>query len=377
MNFDWSALPKLGFGCMRLPTEKHKIDHGQLCRMVDAYMAAGLNYFDTAYIYHGGKSEKALREALVKRHPRESFWLVDKLPQWMMKDASDRDRIFQTQLERTGAEYFDVYLLHSIEDGANYEGYVKYDCFRWLQQKQAEGRVRHIGFSYHGTPELLDRILTEHPEMEIVQIQLNYADWNNPLVQSGRLYEVLRKHDKPILVMEPVKGGMLAQLPEAAESLFRQAQPEMSVASWALRFAASLPGVVTVLSGMSTEAQLQDNLNTFAHFRPLDDAEQALIRRATGILLSKDTVQCTACRYCTDGCPMGISIPDVFKALNALRLYGEDGRPHFFYDGLVAHSSRAESCVACGQCEAVCPQHLPIISLLKEASEKLDHFHRR
>lgn len=377
MSIDPSSLPRLGFGCMRLPTANRKVDVETLCRMVDAYMEAGLNYFDTAYMYHGGKSERGLKDVLVSRYPRESFWLVDKLPAWLMKSVHDREQIFKVQLERTGAGYFDLYLLHSIED-ANYELYVNYDLFNWLQKKKAEGKVRHIGFSFHGSPELLDKILTERPEMEFVQVQLNYADWNSPIVQSGRLYEVLRRHEKRILVMEPVKGGMLASLPAEAEAILRQARPEASMASWALRFAASLPGVVTVLSGMSSEAQMQENLRTFADFQPLNEEERLRIERVTEVLLSKDTVQCTACRYCTDGCPMGVAIPDVFKALNTLRLYGEDMRPHLFYDGLISGGSgRAENCVGCGQCESVCPQHLPIMEFLKEASERLDHVRSR
>lgn len=368
-NFNF---PKLGFGLMRLPQKGDEIDIQRLCDMVDAYMESGMNYFDTAYMYCGGKSESAIREALVKRYPRDSFYLTDKLPQWMMSGIDDRDKIFNDQLERTGVEYFDLYLLHSVEDGSNYEGYVKYDCFNWAMKKKAEGKIRHFGFSYHGTPELLDKILTEHPEVEIVQIQLNYADWNNPLVQSGALYEVLQKHNKPILIMEPVKGGTLAAAEPEIEQMMKRALPDSSIASWALRFAASLPGVVTVLSGMSTEEQMADNLKTFTHFQTLTQEEQEIIRQAQAALTKNPTIQCTSCRYCCDGCPQGISIPDIFRAVNTLRLYGEDGRPHMFYQNLTEKSGKAGDCISCGQCESVCPQHLPIIDLLKEASEKLD-----
>lgn len=373
MSIDLTQMPKLGFGLMRLPEKDGAIDHEQLCSMVDAYMQSGMNYFDTAYMYCDGRSETAIREALVKRYPRDAFMLTDKLPQWMMNGIDDRDRILNDQLERTGAGYFDIYLLHSVEDGANYEGYVKYDCFNWLKGIKLSGKARHIGFSYHGTPELLDRILSEHPEIEIVQIQLNYADWENPLVQSEKLYNVLRKHALPILVMEPVKGGTLADVSPDIEKLFRAARPDASAASWALRFVGSLDGVVTILSGMSAREQMQDNLRTFTSFEPLSQSEKELIAQARHIMLSSPTVPCTACRYCCDGCPQSIAIPDVFKALNTVRLYGEqDMRPRFFYNGLVEHSGRAGDCLACRQCESVCPQHLPIIELLREASAKLD-----
>ena len=257
-------MPKLGFGMMRLPEKDGEIDIPQVCNMVDAYMERGMNYFDTAYMYCGGKSERAVKEALVKRYPRDAFKLATKLPQWMMNSIDDRDRIFNDQLERTGAGYFDFYLLHSVEDGSNYDGYLKYDCFNWGVQKKAEGKIKHFGFSFHGSPELLDKVLAEHPEVEFVQIQLNYADWGNPIVRSGELYQVLRKYDMPILVMEPVKGGMLANVSSEVASMFESVRPGASAASWALRFAASLEGVVTVLSGMSTEEQMQDNLHTFS-----------------------------------------------------------------------------------------------------------------
>ena len=365
-------LPKLGFGLMRLPMNDGEIDVPQLCDMVDAYMASGMNYFDTAYMYCDGRSEGVTKTALVDRYPRESFWLTTKLPQWMMEGIDDRDRILNDQLARTGAGYFDLYLLHSVEDGANYEGYVKYDCFNWAMEKKAEGKIRHFGFSYHGTPELLDQILTEHPEVEIVQIQLNYADMDNPMVQSGRLYDVLRKHNKPILVMEPVKGGSLAATTPDVEEKMKAVKPEASIASWALRFVGSLPGVVTTLSGMSDRTQMADNIATFRDFQPLTDAEKDVIAYAQQAIVQSPAVPCTSCRYCTDGCPQGIRIPDVFRALSTLRLYGESDRPHNFYKELVETSGKAGDCIACGQCEGVCPQHLPIIELLKEASEKLD-----
>ncbi len=372
MSIEMMKLPKLGFGMMRLPQQEGQIDMEQVCDMVDRYMLSGMNYFDTAYMYCDGRSEGVVKEALVKRYPRESFYLTTKLPQWMMNSKEDRDKILNDQLERTGAGYFDIYLLHSIEEGGNYEGYLKYDCFNWAMEKKAEGKIRHFGFSFHGTPELLEEILSKHPEVEIVQIQLNYADWENPLVQSGKLYEILRKYNLPILVMEPVKGGMLAKTALEIEDLMKKERPNASIASWALRFAASLPGVVTVLSGMSTKEQIEDNLSTFTSFEPLSKKEQEVLHLVVEAMSKMETIACTDCRYCMDGCPQGILIPEVFKAVNTLRLYGEDMRPHFFYNGLVERSARAGSCVECGQCESVCPQHLSIMDLLKEASERLD-----
>lgn len=364
-------LPKLGFGMMRLPKTDNEVDQKRVRDMVDAYMASGMCYFDTAYMYCDNKSESIVKATLVDRYPRDAFWLTTKLPVWMMERKEDRDRIFSDQLQRTGAGYFDLYLLHSVEDG-NYEKYLSFDCFSWAIEKKNEGLIRHFGFSYHGTPELLDKILTDHPEVEIVQIQLNYADWDNPMVQSRRLYEVLRKHNKPILVMEPVKGGSLATTTPDVEEKMRAVLPQASVASWALRFVGSLPDVVTILSGMSDEAQMADNVATLGSFRLLSEEEQAVIAYAQQAIAQSPAVPCTACRYCVEGCPQGIVIPEVFRALSALRLYGEKKQPHEFYQDLVKASGKAADCLQCGQCEGVCPQHLPIIELLKEASSRLD-----
>lgn len=372
MSIEMTNFPKLGFGLMRLPQKDGVIDREQVCSMVDAYMEKGFNYFDTAYVYHSGNSERAVKQALVERYPRESFYLATKLPAWVMQGPEDRDRIFQEQLERCGVNYFDYYLLHSLEDGANYETYEKFDCFRWGMEKKAEGKIKHFGFSYHGTPELLEQVLDKHPEVEFVQIQLNYADWNNQVVHSGRLYEILRERNIPIIVMEPVKGGMLANLQPEWEAVLREIRPNDSAASWALRFVGSLDGVLTILSGMSTQAQMEENLSLFQNFEPLSGKERDAIAQVVQMMQDKPLVQCTACRYCVDGCPMGISIPDVFRALNTKRLYPGDNRPNMFYDGLTASSGKASSCIACGQCEGVCPQHLPIIQLLQEAAEKLE-----
>ena len=373
MTIDLTKMPKLGFGLMRLPVKDDEVDLQQVCDMVDAYMKAGLNYFDTAYVYHSGKSETVAKEAIVKRYPRDSFTLATKLPAWCMKEEADRDRILDEQLARTGAGYFDFYLLHSIEEGNNYDTYERLNCFEWGLQKKAEGKIRHFGFSFHGSPQLLIKVLDEHPEVEFVQIQLNYADWENPLVRSGELYRILTERNIPIIVMEPVKGGNLASLKPELEKLYRDVRPDASIASWALRFVGSLPGVMTILSGMSDRSQMEDNLRTFTGFEPLSPEEEALIQKVRGIMMDTPLIGCTACRYCCDGCPAGISIPDVFSAVNTLRLYPNDTfRPKNFYQGLTERSGKASDCVQCGQCEGVCPQHLPIIELMQEAAKLLE-----
>ncbi len=372
MSIDLGMMPKLGFGLMRLPEKDGVIDHERVCDMVDRYMKAGMNYFDTAYVYHGGKSEVAAREALVKRYPRDSFMIATKLPAWEIHKPEDVERLFNEQLARAGVEYFDFYLLHSIEDGNNYDTYVKYDCFDWCMQRKAEGKIRHFGFSFHGSPELLREILDQHPEVEFVQIQLNYLDMTNPVVRSGELYEILAERKIPIIIMEPVRGGMLANMPPEMEARFKERQPEKSIASWALRFAGSLPGIMTILSGMSTEDQLEDNIGTFTDFEPLAEDEKTIVEEVAAELLSVPQIGCTACKYCVDGCPMNIIIPDVFRTINTLRRYPDDWRSKNFYSGLASRSGKASDCISCGQCERVCPQHLPIPELMQEAAEILD-----
>ena len=372
MSIDLSTMPKLGFGLMCLPEKDGVIDHEQVCKMVDSYMNAGMNYFDTAYVYHGGKSEVAAREALVKRYPRESFMIATKLPAWEIKRYEDIDRIFDEQCERAGVDYFDFYLLHSVEDGSNYDVYEKYDCFSWGLKKKEEGRIKHFGFSYHGSPELLSEVLDKHPEVEFVQIQLNYLDRTNPVVRSEELYNILHERNIPIIVMEPVRGGALASMAPEIEEKFKKVHPDKSVASWALRFVGSLPGVMTILSGMSSEEQMNDNINTFKNFEPLTDEEFAVVNEVTSDILNMKQIGCTACKYCCDGCPMQISIPDVFRTINTLRRYPDDWRAKNFYAGVASRGGKASDCIGCGQCGSVCPQHLPIIELMQEAASILD-----
>lgn len=372
MSVNMNEMPKIGFGLMRLPETDGVIDLDKVCKMVDEYMAAGFNYFDTAYVYHGGNSEKIVKEAIVKRYPRESFTLATKLPCWSIHSLEDRDKIFEEQLDRCGVDYFDFYLLHSVEDGNNYDTYEKYDCFNWGIAKREAGKIRHLGFSYHGSPELLPQILDKHPEIEFVQIQLNYADWDNAIVNSGDLHKILSERNIPIIVMEPCKGGRLANHDDECTKLFKDVRPDKSVASWAFRFVGSLPGIATILSGMTTQEQMDDNIDTFKNFEPLSEEEKATIGKVVEVMSRVDLIGCTACRYCVDGCPMNISIPDIISAINTKRKFAGDMRPQFFYNGLVERSGRASACLECGQCEGVCPQHLPITSILKEAVESFE-----
>lgn len=362
---------KLGFGLMRLPKDKQsqiKLDEVQ--RMVDSYMERGFNYFDTAYVYEG--SEEAIRQTLVEKYPRDVYTLADKLPAWKLTCQEDVERIFQESLNRTGVDYFDFYLLHSVEK-SHYPTYEKYQCFDFIQEMKKQGKIKYMGFSFHDDADFLDKVLTEHPEIDFVQLQLNYLDWENGVIQSRRNYEVARKHHKPIVVMEPVKGGTLASFSDDIEKIYKDYAPQKSIASWALRYIASLEGVMTILSGMSNAQQMNDNLDTMTHFEKINNEEAKLIKQVTDQVLSYPTIPCTKCRYCTPGCPMHIQIPDLFTAYNSAKMYGENRRYQTYYkDHSTGDYQPAKACIACGQCESVCPQHLEIISLLKEVSEVFD-----
>ena len=366
---------KLGFGLMRLPqldpNDPARVDVEQVKEMVDLFLEKGFTYFDTAWMYNGFASEGVAKAALVDRHPRDSFTLATKLHAGFFDSFEDRDKVFNAQLEKTGAGYFDYYLLHGIEADM-YPKYEKFDCFNWLLEKKAKGLVRHAGFSFHDTPELLDEILTKHPEMEFVQLQVNYLDWESQWVRSRACYEMAQKHGKPVIVMEPVKGGTLAKVPPQVEKLFKDHAPDMSPASWAIRFAASLPGVMMVLSGMSSLGQMRDNLGYMQDFKPLTQEEKALCFQAADIINGNIAIPCTGCSYCTEGCPMHIAIPQYFS------LYNEDMREDLRqkgwtinfsnYDMLTGKFGKASDCIGCGQCEGVCPQHLPIIDNLKKVA---------
>lgn len=365
--------PKLGFGLMRLPKNEDKsIDIEQTKQMVDAFMDAGMTYFDTAYVYDQGASEKAAKEALVDRYPRESYTLATKMNAWLGTPTKEETiRQFETSLERTGAGYFDYYLLHALQD-ANWEIYENYGLWDFVKEEKEKGRIRHYGFSCHASPQVLEKLLQDHPDAEFVQLQINYADWENHKVNSRKCYELARKYNKPIVIMEPVKGGSLANPEPAVETLFKEANPTASNASWAIRYAASLPGVITVLSGMSNMEQVQDNLSYMKDFQPLNDEEQAVIEKAQEELAKSRKIACTSCHYCTDGCPQNIPIPEIFAAENLLISGKEKKEAQDQYFAALQGRSRASECIECGQCEGACPQSLPIIELLKSASKDLD-----
>lgn len=361
---------------MRLPMNGASIDIEQVKAMVDKFIEKGFTYFDTAWMYMGFASENAAKEALVDRYPRDSFTLATKLHSGFFDSLEGRDKVFNEQLTKTGAGYFDYYLLHGIDKGS-LSKYEKYDCFKWLLDKKEKGLVKHAGFSFHDTADVLDDILTKHPEMEFVQLQINYLDWESEWIESRKNYEVCVKHGKPVIVMEPVKGGSLAKVPEEAEKLFKAADPKRSVSSWAIRFAASLPGVMTVLSGMSTLEQLEDNTSFMENFVPLTEDEQKLCFKVADIINSQTAVPCTGCSYCTDGCPQHIAIPQYFSLYNEIMREDMEKKGWTIsfsnYDALTQTFGKASECIACGQCEEMCPQHLTIIDYLKKVSGRFDH----
>ncbi len=363
-------VPKLGFGLMRLPHKGPFTDIEQVKTMVDMFLEAGFTYFDTAFVYLG--SEAAIKKALVDRYPRDRYTLCTKLNASMIApNEKAAKQQFYTSLERTGAGYFDYYLLHALMEN-NYKRYDKFRIWDYVADLKAQGAVRHFGFSFHAGPELLDAILIEHPEVDFVQLQINYADWESPSVSSRANYEVARKHGKSIVVMEPVKGGKLADPPEEIKRLFKEYHPDMSCASWAIRFAASLDGIMTVLSGMSDIEQMRDNISYMRDFKPLDDEELKIIREAQRIMGASPAIPCTACRYCVEGCPADIHIPEILAALNKRLVDGRLEEAAEMYSAAAENGGKAGDCIGCLQCENVCPQRIGITGQLKKAAEMFE-----
>ena len=360
-------IKKLGFGLMRLPMIGEDVDIEQTKKMVDLFLSKGFTYFDTAYGYLGGKSEMAIKTALVDRYPRESYQLATKLPAWAgAKTAEEAQGMLATSLARTGAGYFDFYLLHNLGDNRT-EAFDRFGIWDFLRRKRDEGVIKHLGFSFHDKADVLDDLLTRNPDMEFVQLQINYADWESETIESRACYEVARAHGLPVVVMEPIKGGSLVKLPEAAAGVLRAADANAPLASWALRFAASLPGALTVLSGMSTPEQVRENVAVMRAFEPLTCEEQAAIDHVRAILDGIPTVPCTDCRYCLKNCPQGVRIPAALASLNILALYQDEYRAQENYDWN-ASGGPASLCIGCGACEGVCPQHIGIVAELARAA---------
>lgn len=352
-----------GFGCMRLPMVDGEVDKEEMCRMVDTFLAKGFNYFDTAHGYLGGKSELALRDCLTSRYPRDKYILTNKLSGNYFKTTEDIRPLFQSQLEACGVDYFDFYLMHA-QDAKGFARYKSLKAYETALELKAEGKIRHFGISFHDTAEVLDQILTEYPQIEIVQIQFNYIDFEDEKVQSRKCYEVCVKHGKPVIVMEPVKGGNLVNLTADAAKVLDDLGGG-SHASYAIRFAASFENIRMVLSGMGSMDMMNDNVSFMENFQPLNDTEKAAVNKVVEIIRAIDLIPCTSCRYCMEKCPKGIPIPNIFASINSARQY--EGGGVFFYNIYTKDGKKASDCAACGKCETICPQHLPIRELLKEA----------
>lgn len=361
---------QFGFGCMRFPQIGEEIDIPQVKKMFDLFLENGFCYFDTAHGYHSGKSEHVVQECLTSRYPRERYILTTKLSGGFFKKEADILPLFEEQLQACGVEYFDYYLMHA-QNAENFEEYKRCRAYETAMLLKQQGKIRHLGISFHDTADVLDRILTEYPQVEIVQLQVNYLDYDDPEVQGRECLAVCRKHGKPVIVMEPVKGGHLVNLPEKAQAVLDSLHGG-SAASYALRFAAGCEGVVMTLSGMGSLDQVRDNISCMKNYRPLNAAEMDAVAKVCGIVKGLDTIPCTACRYCTDGCPKKIAIPDLFSCMNRKKVFaGQD--PAKDYQAITAQNGKASDCIACGKCEAVCPQHLPVRSLLRDTAHEFEN----
>lgn len=359
-----------GFGCMRLPMlENDEVDYDHFSKMIDTFMAEGFNYFDTAHGYISGKSEIAIRECLAKRYDRESYILTNKLSEGYFQKEEDIVPFFESQLEACGVEYFDFYLFHAINK-KYYKKYTECNAFEVVKKLKEQGKVRHIGMSFHDKAEVLDMILSEHPEIETVQIQFNYLDYEDVGVEGRLCYEVCRKYNKPIIVMEPVRGGALVNLPDKAKSVL-EALEGGSIASYAIRYAAGFEGMFMTLSGMSNMEQMNDNLSYMKNFVPLNEREHKAVSTVCAILKNEDAIPCTACSYCVDGCPMNIAIPDLFSCYNSKKQH-EDYNGGWYYYLYTLDKGKAKDCIGCGACEEICPQKINIREQLKAVSEIFD-----
>lgn len=371
-------MKKLGFGFMRLPvldeTDRSTVDVEAVKKMVDRFMERGFTYFDTAHRYNDEASEPALREALVKRYPRDRYVLANKITLNYMKKPEEQEPFFKQQLALCGVDCFDNYLIHNM-GSVFYPMAEKFGTFEFIKRMRDEGYVRHIGFSFHGTADILEEILQAHPEVQLVQLQINYLDWEDAGIQSHMCYEVARKHGKQIIVMEPVKGGTLVNLPEEAASLLMGADPQASLASWAIRYAAGLDGVLTVLSGMSTQEQVEDNTRYMQDFHPLSEQDKALLKEVTEAIRAKNAIACTNCRYCTTECPQNIAIPDYFGLYNNMKRLKNTAymsNQTVYYANLTRYHGKASDCIHCGLCEKNCPQNLPVRQLLQKVAEEME-----
>ncbi|RAP50881.1 MAG: Fe-S oxidoreductase [Methanosphaera sp. rholeuAM74] len=372
-------MKKMGFGMMRLPLKDNddltSINQKEVNEMVDLFMKSGYTYFDTAYPYHEGRSEVALRKALVERYPRDSYVVADKLPLFLINKEEQLEQIFNEQLERTGLDYFDYYLMHNVS-GFSEDGFIGVDSFKFVNEKKAEGKIKHLGLSSHADAEYIDNILSQHPEMEFIQLQLNYLDWKNEGIQSRKCYEVARKHGIPVIVMEPLKGGFLANVPDDACKLMKDYNPDKSIVSWAMRYVTGLDDVMMVLSGVNTYKQMEENISDMENFEALSSEELSIIDEVVGIINSQIAVPCTKCNYCIAHCPKNINIPKLFDMYNNEKIENIEtftavGNAYVNYSR-VEGNGIASDCIECGLCVKECPQHIDIPTVMKDVKNTFE-----